>query len=164
METAKKVLDSFDEVLILEDDESSNLRRLRDIFGDLVRKRALRMPKLSNNGLKDEPMYGLLGAQIEEMRAKFEDQNQLDNELYGFSLKGQFQLVETGKQRKVKQSQLVKKGKQRKVKQFQLVETGNIIECNISPSQYSLQSLTKVSHKSRKDQSMIHIHGWPHTG
>ena len=94
------------------------------------------MPKLSNNGLKDEPMYGLLGAQIEEMRAKFEDQNQLDNELYGFSLKGQFQLV----------------------------ETGNIIECNISPSQYSLQSLTKVSHKSRKDQSMIHIHGWPHTG
>ena len=109
LETAKKVLDYFDKVLILEDDESNNLRRLRDIFGDLVRKRALRMPKLSNNGLKDEPMYHLLGAQIEEMRAKFEDQNQLDNELYGFSLKGQFQLVETGKQRKVKQSQLVKK-------------------------------------------------------
>ena len=112
LETAKKVLDYFDEVLILEDDESNNLRRLRDIFGDLVRKRALRMPKLSNNGLKDEPMYDLLGAQIEEMRAKFEDQNQLDNELYGFALQRkvkQFQLVETGKQRKVKQSQLVKK-------------------------------------------------------
>lgn len=104
MDIAKEVLASFDLVLILEDDEVSNLRRLWDMFGDFSQTPNLQeltqqprwmkkanhkdstMPQISNNKLKGEAMYNLLRAQIEEMRTEFEEQNALDNELYQFAL------------------------------------------------------------------------------
>jgi predicted NAD-dependent protein-ADP-ribosyltransferase YbiA (DUF1768 family) len=88
LEMAKKVIESFDEVLVLEDGDQSNLFKLWRLFGDYgrhknksIREHALKMPSVSNNELKNNPMYEQLRVTIDAMRRKFEHENQLDIEV-----------------------------------------------------------------------------------
>ena len=84
LETAKRVLESFDNVLVLETADESKLKKLRTFLGghEDDAKHAVEFPKQSNNFLKDSPIYGALRERIDRFQTLFDEQNALDNELY----------------------------------------------------------------------------------
>ena len=86
LEKAKAVLSTFDTVLILEDGNDSNLEKLHALFGaDEDGKNEVRLQKLSNNGLRNVPTYEQLRKQMDKMETLFQEQNQLDLELYDYA-------------------------------------------------------------------------------
>ena len=94
LEKAKQVLDSFDSVLVLEDGDEANLAKLQELLGNevgLVQNRkwaskiAVKIPKTSNNELKNDREYKKLRARMDYMKPLFDKMNQLDLELYEYA-------------------------------------------------------------------------------
>ena len=94
LEKAKKVLDSFDTVLVLEDGDEANLAKLHELFGNEVSlvqnakwaaKIAVKIPKTSNNKLKKDSEYTKLRVKMDRMKPLFDKMNQLDLELYEYA-------------------------------------------------------------------------------
>jgi len=84
LEVAKAVLDTFDTVLILEDGEDVNLKKIWGLLGDFKKMRSL--PKESNNYLKENRRYNQIRRQSDEMISLFNERNQMDLELYEWAL------------------------------------------------------------------------------
>lgn len=103
LEKAKEVLRKFDVVMILEDPDQVNLDKMTKLFGTMDEKMPT-IPKESNNGLKEHPLYRTLRRNIiDPVQTLFREQNQLDIELYQyvkthFSRKDQIidDIVQTG--------------------------------------------------------------------
>jgi len=91
LDIAKKVLDTFDTVLILEDGEQVNINKIWNHFGHAginnqsVEKKK-KMPKESNNYLKKNERYNEIRSKSDEMRLLFNERNQLDIELYQYAV------------------------------------------------------------------------------
>ena len=103
-------------------------------------KRFTTIPKLSNNALKHNPMYGAMRKEIDRMQPIFNDLNTLDLELYEYA-------------------------RQISKEFFDLrVTNDGDFDCKISTEQSSLSNILREEKNSDKKQFMIHIHGWPHTG
>jgi len=88
LEVAKKVLDTFDTVLILEDGEKVNINKIWNHFGGRNRQQLFekKMPKESNNYLKKNERYNEIRSKSDEMRLLFNERNQLDIELYQYAV------------------------------------------------------------------------------
>ena len=84
LEKAKAVLNTFDAVLVLEDTDDINMQKLHGIFGK-TSEEVDPMPNVTNNLLKFDQMYGLISKETAAMKRLFEDQNQLDIELYNYA-------------------------------------------------------------------------------
>lgn len=84
LEVAKAVLDTFDTVLILEDGEDVNLKKIWGLLGDFKKMRSL--PKESNNYLKENRRYNQIRRHSDEMISLFNERNQMDLELYEWAL------------------------------------------------------------------------------
>eukprot|EP00559_Dactyliosolen_fragilissimus_P000125 CAMPEP_0184873724 /NCGR_PEP_ID=MMETSP0580-20130426/41999_1 /TAXON_ID=1118495 /ORGANISM="Dactyliosolen fragilissimus" /LENGTH=607 /DNA_ID=CAMNT_0027376659 /DNA_START=1020 /DNA_END=2843 /DNA_ORIENTATION=- len=84
LDIAKHVLSTFNHVLILEDLEESNMQKLTTIFGRNSTGEDS-FPSLSNNSLKNDPMYATIREVIDGYKSIFDDQNILDIELYAYA-------------------------------------------------------------------------------
>eukprot|EP00957_Ditylum_brightwellii_P082462 6269743-Ditylum_brightwellii.AAC.2 len=89
LDTAKKVLGTFDHVLILEMPDASKIEKLNAFLGDDINDRKLKgrvgFPSQSNNILKEDPMYRTIRNKIDKHKGLFEEQNKLDIELYAYA-------------------------------------------------------------------------------
>mmetsp|Transcript_4659 Transcript_4659/g.5184 ORF Transcript_4659/g.5184 Transcript_4659/m.5184 type:complete len:1091 (+) Transcript_4659:138-3410(+) len=83
LNVAKKVLDSFDLVLFLDEDDKSKILMLDSFFGESN----IEMPLETNNHFKNHPLYETVRAQSDRMQLLFDDLNSLDNELYDYAQK-----------------------------------------------------------------------------
>lgn len=92
LDMAKRILDTFDNVLILEDTDESKLEKMMTFLGDdsdHFRNRKTRestqFPKQSNNVLKADPMYKTVRTEIDQYQVRFEEENTLDIKLYEYA-------------------------------------------------------------------------------
>ena len=92
LETAKRVLDTFDNVLILEDTDESKMHKVRNFLGndaivnsDGTIKEGTLFPTKSNNLLKNDPLYKKVREIIDHYQDLFDKRNELDIELYEYA-------------------------------------------------------------------------------
>ena len=89
LDIAKKVLDSFDFILIVEDTDETKLDKLCNFLGSDLHwsdnysgRNRTAMPHSTNNGLKDDPLYEIIRKESLQMQPLFHRMNSLDIQLY----------------------------------------------------------------------------------